>query len=74
MVGFGHFHDNVFVRLVTINGENTDEDLKHFFNVLENFANENSDSIKRDIIINAKRVYNYPSVARRNGKSCRSLV
>jgi sulfinoalanine decarboxylase/sulfinoalanine decarboxylase/aspartate 1-decarboxylase len=47
MVGFGHFHDNGFVRLVTINGENTHEDLKHFFNVLEKFANENADSIKR---------------------------
>jgi hypothetical protein len=47
MVGFGHFHDNGFVRLVTINGENTHEDLKRFFNVLEKFANENADSIKR---------------------------
>jgi glutamate/tyrosine decarboxylase-like PLP-dependent enzyme len=47
MVGFGHFHDNGFIRLVTINGENTNEDLKHFFNVLEKFANENAGSIKR---------------------------
>ena len=47
MVGFGHFHDNGFIRLVTINGENSHEDLKHFFNVLEKFANENADSIKR---------------------------
>jgi glutamate/tyrosine decarboxylase-like PLP-dependent enzyme len=47
MVGFGHFHDNGFVRLVTINGENTHENLKNFFNVLEKFANENADSIKR---------------------------
>lgn len=47
MVGYGHFHDNGFVRLVTINGENTHEDLKHFFNVLEKFTNEHADSIKR---------------------------
>jgi len=47
MVGFGHFHENGFVRLVTINGENTHEDIKNFFNVLEKFANENTYSLKR---------------------------
>jgi hypothetical protein len=47
MSSIPNFHDNGFVRLVTINGENTHEDLKHFFNVLEKFANENADSIKR---------------------------
>jgi sulfinoalanine decarboxylase len=47
MVGFGHFHENGFVRLVTINGENTHEDIKNFFNVLEKFANENTCSLKR---------------------------
>jgi len=47
MVGFGHFHDNSFVRLVTINGENSQDDILHFFKVLENFVNKNSELIKR---------------------------
>jgi sulfinoalanine decarboxylase/sulfinoalanine decarboxylase/aspartate 1-decarboxylase len=47
MVGFGHFHSNGFIRLVTINGENSHEDLLHFFKVLEEFADKNSDLIKK---------------------------
>jgi len=47
MVGFGHFHENNFVRLVTINGENSEKDILNFFKVLEEFAEQNSDSIKR---------------------------
>jgi len=33
MVGFGHFHDKGFVRLVTINGENTQADLENFLSL-----------------------------------------
>tara|TARA_B100001142_G_scaffold125620_1_gene127527 strand:- start:18949 stop:20337 length:1389 start_codon:yes stop_codon:yes gene_type:complete len=47
MVGFGHFHNNSFVRLVTINGENSYEEISNFFSILEEFANNNSKSIKR---------------------------
>ena len=47
MVGFGHFHAKGFVRLVTINGENTHDDLRKFFNVLEQFADNNSELIKQ---------------------------
>tara|TARA_B100001758_G_C18416326_1_gene620097 strand:- start:4751 stop:6139 length:1389 start_codon:yes stop_codon:yes gene_type:complete len=47
MVGFGRFHNKSFVRLVTINGENSYEEISNFFSTLENFANTNSKSIKR---------------------------
>jgi len=47
MVGFGHFHDNTFVRLVTINGENSEQDTLNFFKVMEEFVRDNSDLIKR---------------------------
>lgn len=47
MVGFGEFHNNVFIRLVTINGENSEQDIFQFFQILEQFANENKDNIKR---------------------------
>jgi len=47
MVGFGHFQNNSFIRLVTINGENSYDDIRHFFKVLEKFANKNLKLIKR---------------------------
>lgn len=47
MVGFGHFHDNGFVRLVAINGENTKEDFLNFFIILESFVAQNEKILKR---------------------------
>jgi len=47
MVGFGYFHKQGFVRLVTINGENKNENILNFFIVLEDFVSENSALIKR---------------------------
>jgi len=47
MVGFGYFHKQGFVRLVTINGENTNEDILNFFKVLEDFVSQNTGLIKR---------------------------
>ena len=47
MVGFGYFHKQGFVRLVTINGENTNENILNFFNVLESFVSQNPAIIKR---------------------------
>ena len=38
MVGFGHFKDVEFIRLVTINSENTKEDILNFFKSLESFV------------------------------------
>ena len=46
MVGFGHFHQHKFIRLVTINGENSTEDILNFFKILEQFCEENKDKIK----------------------------
>jgi hypothetical protein len=47
MVGFGYFHKQGFVRLVTINGENTNENILNFFKVLEDFVSQNTGLIKR---------------------------
>ena len=46
MVGFGYFNKQGFVRLVTINGENTHEDILNFFKTLEDFVSQNSSVIK----------------------------
>jgi len=47
MVGFGSFNNNVFVRLVTINAENEEEDILNFFKTLEDFVAENSCLLNR---------------------------
>ena len=47
MVGFGYFHKQGFVRLVTINGENTNKNILNFFKVLEDFVSQNAGLIKR---------------------------
>jgi sulfinoalanine decarboxylase/sulfinoalanine decarboxylase/aspartate 1-decarboxylase len=47
MVGFGHFHNNTFVRLVTINAENTEQDILNFFKILEDFVANNYHLVKR---------------------------
>ena len=47
MVGFGSFNKIKFIRLVTINTENEDEDIIDFFNVLEKFVSENKSNLKR---------------------------
>ena len=47
MVGFGSFHNNTFIRLVTINGENSKQNILNFFVILEGFVAKNSSSLKR---------------------------
>ena len=47
MVGFGSFHKNTFVRLVTINGENSEQDMLNFFKILEDFVEKNSQTLKK---------------------------
>ena len=47
MVGFGKFKKTTFVRLVTINSENTEDDIINFFKVLEKFTLENSELVKK---------------------------
>jgi sulfinoalanine decarboxylase len=41
VVGFGDFNKDTFVRLVTINATNTEEDILNFFKVLERFVEKN---------------------------------
>lgn len=38
MVGYGSFQDKEFIRLVTINADNSKEDILHLFKVIENFV------------------------------------
>ncbi|MEC7864095.1 MAG: aminotransferase class V-fold PLP-dependent enzyme [Bacteroidota bacterium] len=47
MVGFGHFHDKCFVRLVVVNCEQSFDDLMQFFIILEEFTRKNKDLIKK---------------------------
>ena len=43
MVGFGAFHNEEFIRFVTINSENTKEDILNFFKKLEAFVEDNEE-------------------------------
>ena len=47
MVGFGHFKNKRFIRLVVVNCENSLEDLMQFFTVLEEFTQQNKHLIKK---------------------------
>jgi sulfinoalanine decarboxylase/sulfinoalanine decarboxylase/aspartate 1-decarboxylase len=47
MVGFGHFHANKFIRLVTVNGENSTDNLSNFFQILEEYCERNEANIKK---------------------------
>ncbi|TXD48405.1 pyridoxal phosphate-dependent decarboxylase family protein [Polaribacter sp. IC073] len=40
VVGFGSFNADTFVRLVTINANNSEQDILNFFKVLEDFASK----------------------------------
>lgn len=40
VVGFGSFNDDTFIRLVTINANNSKENILNFFKVLEEFAEQ----------------------------------
>lgn len=40
MVGYGKFRDTTFIRLVSINTENTEKEMLNFFKVLEKFADK----------------------------------
>ena len=47
MVGFGHFKKECFIRLVTINSENTKNEIDLFFKTLEDFTVKFDDKIKK---------------------------
>lgn len=40
MVGYGQFREDVFVRLVTVNAGNSEDEIHHFFQKLEQYAEE----------------------------------
>lgn len=41
MVGYGSFNNENFVRLVTVNSSNNEEDILNFFKVLEEYVSKN---------------------------------
>ena len=47
MVGFGQFHENKFIRLVTVNSENSTDNLSNFFQILEEYCERNEANIKK---------------------------
>jgi len=47
MVGFGNFNNKCFVRLVTINAENSKEDILIFFKTIEDFTRDFDSEIKK---------------------------
>ena len=47
MIGYGSFKENEFIRLVTVNRFNTEEDIFQMFKILEDFAEKNSNSIQK---------------------------
>ena len=47
MVGYGHFHANKFIRLVTVNSENSTNNLSNFFQILEEYCERNEANIKK---------------------------
>ena len=42
LVGYGSFDGDEFIRLVTINAQNEDQDILNFFKMMEKFVEENS--------------------------------
>jgi sulfinoalanine decarboxylase/sulfinoalanine decarboxylase/aspartate 1-decarboxylase len=51
MVGYGQFRENVFVRLVTINGQNSKADILKFFKTLEKHVEEEQELYKQYLSI-----------------------
>tara|TARA_B100000900_G_scaffold129543_1_gene109556 strand:+ start:2347 stop:3744 length:1398 start_codon:yes stop_codon:yes gene_type:complete len=47
MVGYGRFNDKTFVRLVTINSQNTKKEIDSFFKILEKFSKDFGNEIKK---------------------------
>ena len=47
MVGYGKFREQNFIRLVTINAQNTIKEIENFFSTLEDFCEKNNNKIKR---------------------------
>ena len=45
VVGFGSFNGDTFIRLVTVNANNTKQDILNFFKVLEEFVHKNPNLI-----------------------------
>ncbi len=50
VVGFGSFNENTFVRLVTINANNSKQDILNFFKVLEDFVENHSTLLNEKLV------------------------
>ncbi len=52
LVGYGAFRQDEFIRLVTINAQNQEEDILNFFRVLEKFVQEHQSLFQDDLQLN----------------------
>jgi sulfinoalanine decarboxylase/sulfinoalanine decarboxylase/aspartate 1-decarboxylase len=50
VVGFGSFKEDTFIRLVTINANNEEQDILNFFKVLEGFVEKTSNLLKTAVM------------------------
>jgi sulfinoalanine decarboxylase/sulfinoalanine decarboxylase/aspartate 1-decarboxylase len=50
VVGFGSFKEDTFIRLVTINANNEEQDILNFFKVLEGFVEKTSNLAKAEVL------------------------
>jgi len=53
MVGFGHFRQEEFVRFVTINSDNSAEDILNFFHVLEQFVEDKQELLLSEALMDS---------------------
>ena len=54
VVGFGSFNEDTFVRLVTINANNSKQDILNFFKVLEEFVENHSTLLNEKLVLGAE--------------------
>ena len=54
VVGFGSFKEDTFIRLVTINANNSEKEILNFFKVMEEFVEKNPSlvSLEEETILN----------------------
>lgn len=50
LVGYGAFNDDEFIRFVTINAQNTHQDILDFFSTLENFVAKNASKLTQLVV------------------------
>lgn len=55
MVGYGTFQNDTFIRLVTINAQNEEEDIISFFKTIEEFVDKNESLFEKHLSMQGKK-------------------